>query len=104
MFCSRCGKELTENHQFCTQCGLKVGEAPPPPPPRPQPRLVRPMREKQIGGVCAGFARYFRIDVTLVRLLWLCTVIFWGTGFLAYIICWIVIPRDYGTDTGNVTA
>ncbi len=61
------------------------------------------MREKQIGGVCAGVARYLGIDVTLVRVLWVCTVVFWGTGLLAYLICWIVIPSDSVAGAGNAT-
>lgn len=52
------------------------------------------MRQKRIAGVCAAFARYFDLDVTLVRLLWVLAVIFAGTGILAYIIAWIVIPKE----------
>ena len=56
---------------------------------------MRPMGNQWIAGVCAGFARYFGIDVTLVRLVWLATLILAGTGLVAYIICWIVMPREY---------
>ncbi len=55
------------------------------------------MNSKRVGGVCAGFARYLDLDVTLVRILWLGSVLFAGTGLLAYIICWIVLPKDYGS-------
>jgi phage shock protein PspC (stress-responsive transcriptional regulator) len=30
----------------------------------------------------------------LVRIVWACLAIFAGTGFLAYIICWLVIPNE----------
>ena len=40
------------------------------------------------------FARYFGIDVTIIRLLWVLAVCLAGTGLLAYAICWIVVPRE----------
>jgi phage shock protein C len=53
------------------------------------------MREgKKIAGVCAGFARYFEVDVTLVRLLWLVVAFCAGVGFIAYLVAWIVMPKD----------
>ena len=53
------------------------------------------MHEKKVAGVCAGFARYFGVDVTLVRIIWL-VLIFWPVpiGVVAYLIAWIVMPRD----------
>jgi len=59
-------------------------------------RLVRPMYEKSIAGVCAGFARYLEVDITLMRIIWLCAAIFTGVGFIAYLVAWIVMPKDYG--------
>jgi phage shock protein PspC (stress-responsive transcriptional regulator) len=54
------------------------------------------VQEAKIGGVCAGFARYFGVDVTLVRVLWLALTIFPVPcfGAIAYIVCWIVMPKD----------
>lgn len=57
---------------------------------------MRPMYQKRIAGVCAGFANYLEVDITLMRILWLCVAIFTGVGFIAYIVCWIVMPKDYG--------
>lgn len=58
-------------------------------------KLYRNVNDKKLSGVCAGLAKYFSIDVTLVRLIWaivtLCTV---GTGVLAYIICALIIPEE----------
>jgi phage shock protein C len=54
------------------------------------------MQDKKIGGVCAGFAVYMDVDVTLVRILWLLTVLFGGAGIIAYIIAWIAMPKEYG--------
>ncbi len=49
--------------------------------------------DKKIAGVCGGIAEYFKIDATVIRLLWLIAFFFFGTGLFAYIVCWIVIPK-----------
>ena len=46
-----------------------------------------------IAGVCAGFAEYFDIDVTIVRVVWLIAAVFGGGGVLAYVIAWIIMPQ-----------
>jgi phage shock protein C len=78
---------------FCSRCGQPTG-VPPVPRVTPPRRLSRPMHEKKIAGVCAGFARYFEVDVTLMRVLWLVVALFTGIGFIAYIVAWIAMPRD----------
>jgi len=55
-------------------------------------KLIRPRANRKIAGVCAGFAEYFDLDVTLVRLLWLIVAVMTGVGLLAYPIAWIVMP------------
>ena len=57
-------------------------------------RLYRSRYQKKLGGVCAGLANYFGVDVTLIRLLWVLLIVFYGAGFLAYIISWIIIPEQ----------
>lgn len=49
--------------------------------------------DRKLCGVCGGFAEYFNIDPTLVRLVWLLFVLCVGTGLLAYIIAAIVMPE-----------
>lgn len=58
-------------------------------------RLSRPRDNRKIAGVCAGIARYFGVDVTLVRILTVVLAI-WpiGVGLIFYIVCWIVMPND----------
>jgi phage shock protein PspC (stress-responsive transcriptional regulator) len=60
------------------------------------------MYDKKIGGVCAGFARYFDMDVTLMRVLWLIVAFMTGIGFIVYIVAWICMPRDEGPITTAV--
>lgn len=57
-------------------------------------RLYKDGRNKRICGVCAGIAKYFSIDPTLVRLALVLFCLLGGSGILAYIICAIVIPDD----------
>ena len=72
--------------------------APPPPPPPPPPpfrpghRLRRDRANGILGGVCAGVAETYDLDVTLVRVLWVIAGILW-IGVPAYIVAWIVIPE-----------
>ena len=49
---------------------------------------------KRLAGVCGGFAEYFGIDPTLVRIGYVALVLFGGTGILLYIICALVMPNE----------
>ncbi len=57
-------------------------------------KLTRPREGAMIGGVCAGIANYFNIDVTLVRVIFAIVTIFAGSGILVYIVLWVVMPRE----------
>jgi len=57
-------------------------------------KLYRSRADRRIGGVCGGLAKYFNIDATLVRLLFLLGLLFVGGTFFAYIILMIVIPEE----------
>ncbi|MCR5098252.1 MAG: PspC domain-containing protein [Lachnospiraceae bacterium] len=61
-------------------------------------KLRRSTTDKVFAGVCTGVGRYFDLDPVLIRVIWACACIFFGTGLLAYIICAIVIPAE---DTYN---
>jgi phage shock protein C len=93
---------MADDAAFCSRCGQPTG-VPPVARVTPQRRLSRPMNEKKIAGVCAGFARYFEVDVTLMRLLWIIVALFTGIGFIAYIVAWILMPRDDSPVTVCVT-
>lgn len=57
-------------------------------------RLHRSRRTKLLGGVAAGFAEYFNIDVTIMRLLFALVAIAIPNSVLAYVLAWIIIPED----------
>lgn len=93
MFCTKCGIELRENDRFCSQCGnptalastVRIGTNP----------LTLDKRNKKIAGVCAGFARYFEMDISLMRVLWLAMIIITGgLGLFVYLAAWLVIPNE----------
>jgi len=60
----------------------------------PAKRIYLNQREKVIGGVCAGIADYFDIDVAWVRLAFVLSIFIHGFGVIAYIVAWIVFPKD----------
>ncbi|MFC2167365.1 PspC domain-containing protein [Acidobacteriota bacterium] len=57
-------------------------------------KLIRIEDHKMIGGVCAGFADYLDIDISLVRILFVAVGIISAfiPMLLFYCIAWIVIP------------
>jgi phage shock protein C len=59
-------------------------------------RIYRSRKDKVIGGVIAGAVEYFgwNIDPNLVRILYVILSLVYGTGILAYIIAWIIIPKE----------
>ncbi len=50
--------------------------------------------DKKIGGVCGGLAEYFGIDSLLVRLAFVVLVLGYGTGLLAYLLLWLLAPKQ----------
>jgi len=56
-------------------------------------KLYLSSTDKKLAGVCGGFAEYFGLDSTLIRLGYLAMVLLAGTGILLYIICALVIPN-----------
>ena len=57
-------------------------------------KLYRSKKNRVIAGVCGGIGEYFNIDPTIIRLLWILFIFMGGSGILAYIIAWIIIPRN----------
>lgn len=99
MFCPKCGKEYTASVNFCCQCGAAMYT-----PARVEKKLMRSRTNTKIAGVCGGLGEYMDVDPTLIRLVWVLLVFFAGTGILAYIIAWIVMPEAPLVEPAKVTA
>lgn len=56
--------------------------------------LVRPRRGKVVAGVCAALARRFGMSATVVRVLFVLSMLLPGPQILAYLVLWIVIPAE----------
>ena len=96
MFCTQCGLELEPQVRYCNQCGSATGAGSPWPERQTPRRLERSMPDKKIAGVCSGFAHYFDIDVTLMRIIWLVLVFVPPSiGLIAYILAWIILPKGH---------
>lgn len=57
-------------------------------------QLRRSKTDKMIAGICGGLGKYFGLDPTILRLVFVLLMIFAGTGLLAYLIMWLVIPYE----------
>lgn len=57
-------------------------------------RLIKSNANRMICGVCGGIGEYFKIDPTVIRLIWailtFCSV---GSGILVYIIAAVIMPE-----------
>ncbi len=60
-------------------------------------KLYRDKDNGMVGGVLAGLGHYFGIDKVWLRIFILIMVFVFGTGILAYIILWIVMPEAQTT-------
>jgi phage shock protein PspC (stress-responsive transcriptional regulator) len=102
MECPQCGTENIDTAKFCSKCGRELNgkqsdQAPVAQAPQSQATktLVRCSDNKELGGVCAGLAKYFDQDVNLVRILTVVSFLITGSvTFWAYIIAWIVLPEE----------
>jgi phage shock protein C len=59
-------------------------------------KLYRSVDQKMLAGVCGGFAEYFDIDVSIVRLMLIGGALVTAVLplFFFYIIAWIVVPQQ----------
>ena len=57
-------------------------------------RLTRMEDGRMIAGVCAGLARYFGVDPTVVRIIFVLLALFAAGGVLLYLILWLIMPVE----------
>ena len=56
--------------------------------------LRRPIGDRMIAGVAAGIARYFDVDVNLVRIAFVVLAFVGGAALPLYVAGWLLIPED----------
>jgi len=66
-------------------------ETPDPPPAR---RLTRSGGDRVLAGVAGGLGKYFGVDPILFRVGFVVLTLAGGTGALAYLALWLVVPTD----------
>ncbi len=57
-------------------------------------RLTRVEEDRMIAGVCAGVARYFGVDLTMVRIIFVLLALFASGGVWLYLILWLIMPVE----------
>lgn len=63
--------------------------------------LYRPEKDRIIGGVASGFAVYFGIDPTIVRIIMAAMLFAAGSGFVIYIVLWLIIPTESSVNVSS---
>lgn len=56
--------------------------------------LKKDVKNKVVGGVCAGIAKYLQIDVAFVRLAFVLSTIFYGVGPVIYLVLWMILEEE----------
>jgi phage shock protein PspC (stress-responsive transcriptional regulator) len=62
-------------------------------------RLTRSTSDRWFTGVCGGIAEYTGIDATIIRVTVAVLVLMGGTGGLAYVLAWLLIPSADATES-----
>jgi len=61
--------------------------------PFSQRRLHRSLTDKYVAGVLGGIAETYGWNSTLVRLIFVASILLPGPQFIAYVIAWIIMPN-----------
>ena len=58
------------------------------------PKKLYRSKNKWLTGVCGGIAEYLNLDPIIIRVLWVIFSLLYGVGVLAYIVAWLLIPKN----------
>jgi len=57
-------------------------------------KLHRSVDDRMIGGVCGGLGKFFGVDSTLIRLLFVLSIFIGGGGIFVYIVALFIVPLE----------
>ena len=57
-------------------------------------KLYRSTDDRWLAGVCGGLGKYFNVDPTLVRVIFVVLALIGLGGVILYLILWVVIPPE----------
>jgi phage shock protein PspC (stress-responsive transcriptional regulator) len=57
-------------------------------------KIYRSKDDRIVFGVCGGLAKYFGVDSTILRLIFIVATLYHGSGILLYIILAIIMPEE----------
>ncbi len=58
-------------------------------------KLYRSKTDRMIAGVCGGLAKYFNVDPSIVRVVFVLLLLPGGfPGLIPYLVLWVIIPED----------
>ena len=57
-------------------------------------KLCKILENRMVCGVCAGIASYFKVDVTVVRLIFCFLAISGGSGIALYLVAAFLMPSE----------
>ena len=56
-------------------------------------KLTRSLSDRKVVGVCGGLAEFFAMDSTIIRVLFVLSALFGGSGILIYIAMALIVPE-----------
>lgn len=57
-------------------------------------KLTRSTTDHLIAGVCGGIAKTYDMDPSIIRIIAVVSLFCGSLGFWAYIIAWIILPKE----------
>lgn len=102
LYCTKCGAANKEFAEFCVSCGDdltkerdKKVDKKDEPAQTSEKKLLRSRSNKMITGLAAGLAKYFDMEVDLMRILWVIAFFVSGSTIaIVYLIMAAVIPQE----------